>query len=89
MHRACESGFIWICYYPRPCTQAVTRGATGGKRRRRAASTASSWRTRVQTSSTLSADATTFYLTNVLEAYEGHVRVFARTWTAGIPRDFA
>ena len=47
------------------------------------------WRTRVQTSSTLSADATTFYLTNVLEAYEGNVRIFARTWTAGVPRDHA
>jgi len=45
------------------------------------------WRVRVETSSTLSADATTFHLTNAVDAYEDEVRVFDRTWTRRIPRD--
>jgi hypothetical protein len=45
------------------------------------------WSIRIVTSSTLRADATAFYLTNVLEAYEGPVRAFARTWRRAIPRD--
>jgi hypothetical protein len=48
---------------------------------------AAGWRTEVKTSSTLTADAGSFILTNVLEAFEGDVRVFAKTWTATIPRD--
>jgi hypothetical protein len=45
------------------------------------------WRTRIATSSTLSADAATFYATNILDAYEGETRVFAKTWHRAIPRD--
>ena len=45
------------------------------------------WRTRVETASTMSADATTFNVTNALDAYEGNVRVFAKTWTFTAPRD--
>lgn len=45
------------------------------------------WQTRVQTYSTMSADAAQFHLTNVLDAYEGDVRVFAKTWSTSIPRD--
>ena len=45
------------------------------------------WRTHVQTSSTLSSDATTFYVENTLEAYEGDVQVFTKTWKFQIPRD--
>ena len=45
------------------------------------------WQTRVETMSTMSADAEDFHVTNVLSAYEGDVRVFARTWTFTTPRD--
>jgi hypothetical protein len=45
------------------------------------------WRTRIATSSTLSADAGMFYTTNTLDAYEGDTRVFAKTWSCAIPRD--
>lgn len=45
------------------------------------------WRTRVETLSTLHADATTFHLTNQLDAYEGETQVFTRTWQCSIPRD--
>ncbi len=45
------------------------------------------WQTRVETHSTLSADATRFHVTNLLDAYEGPVRVFAKTWTFSVPRD--
>jgi len=34
----------------------------------------------------MSADADTFYITNVLDAYEGNTRVFTRTWHIQIPR---
>jgi predicted acyl esterase len=45
------------------------------------------WRTRVETVSAMTADAANFHLTNALEAYEGDVRVFAKTWHRSIPRD--
>ena len=45
------------------------------------------WQTRVETASTMSADAKAFHLTNALDAYEGAVRVFAKTWTLSVPRD--
>ncbi len=45
------------------------------------------WRTRVETTSAMSSDATTFYVTNGLDAYEGDTRIFTRTWTFTIPRD--
>ena len=45
------------------------------------------WRTRVETASTMSADAVAFRLTNVLDAYEGNARVFSKTWTKAVPRD--
>jgi hypothetical protein len=40
------------------------------------------WQVQVETSSTMSADAETFYVTNTIEAYEGNTRVFTK------PRDF-
>jgi putative CocE/NonD family hydrolase len=45
------------------------------------------WRVTVRTASTMSATATTFQVTNVLDAYEGDQRVFARTWHSEVPRD--
>jgi hypothetical protein len=45
------------------------------------------WQTRVETRSTLSADAERFHVSNLLDAYEGPVRVFARAWTFSVPRD--
>jgi hypothetical protein len=45
------------------------------------------WRTHVETTSTLTADHTHFHLTNQLDAFEGEVRVFARTWHCRVPRD--
>lgn len=45
------------------------------------------WRTRVETSSRMSADAESFHITNVLDAYEGNTRVFTKTWSFTVPRD--
>ncbi len=45
------------------------------------------WRTRVETTSTLTADAEAFHLTNALDAYENETRIFARTWSFAVPRD--
>jgi putative CocE/NonD family hydrolase len=45
------------------------------------------WRTRVETFSTLTADREAFLVTNEVRAYEGDGQVFARTWSASIPRD--
>jgi putative CocE/NonD family hydrolase len=45
------------------------------------------WRTCIQTQSSMSCDATHFHLFNMLEAYEGENRVFAKTWTCVVPRD--
>ena len=45
------------------------------------------WRTRVETSSVMSADADSFLVTNVLDAYEGDIRVFSKTWTFKVPRN--
>jgi hypothetical protein len=45
------------------------------------------WQTRVQTESVMTSTATHFLITNQLEAFEGEVRVFARTWSFSVPRD--
>jgi putative CocE/NonD family hydrolase len=45
------------------------------------------WRTRVETSSVMTADASAFHVTNVLDAYEGETRVSAKTWHFSVPRD--
>ena len=45
------------------------------------------WRTRVETVSTLSADADMFYVTNFVDAYAGNTRVFTRSWAFTVPRD--
>jgi putative CocE/NonD family hydrolase len=45
------------------------------------------WNTRVETSSVMTSDANHFHLTNVLDAYEGQVRVFTKSWTRQIPRE--
>jgi len=45
------------------------------------------WRTRVETDSRMTADATHFHLSNHMNAYEGDTRVFSKSWTKSIPRD--
>jgi uncharacterized protein len=45
------------------------------------------WRATVRTASTLSATASTFQVTNMLDAYEGDDRVFAKTWHTEVPRE--
>ena len=45
------------------------------------------WHTRVEIMSIMTSDADHFHLTNVLDAYEGQVRVFTKSWTKEIPRD--
>jgi uncharacterized protein len=45
------------------------------------------WRTRVETSSGMTADAESFRVTNSLDAYEEETRVFAKTWAFSVPRD--
>jgi putative CocE/NonD family hydrolase len=44
------------------------------------------WEVRAETFSRMTADADHFYVTNVLDAYEGNVRVFNKTWYVRIPR---
>ena len=45
------------------------------------------WQIRVETSSLMSAEAEHFLVTNTLDAYEGHIRLFTKTWHCVIPRD--
>jgi predicted acyl esterase len=45
------------------------------------------WRVHVETSSTMSADAETFYLTHSLDAYESNTRIFTKTGEFRVPRD--
>jgi hypothetical protein len=45
------------------------------------------WRTRVETDSVMTADATHFHLSNHMDAYEGDTRVFTKAWVRSIPRD--
>lgn len=45
------------------------------------------WRVRIEAASRMTADATHFHLSNHLDAYEGNVRVFTRSWTKAIARD--
>lgn len=44
------------------------------------------WQVRMETHSKLTADATHFYVSNQLDAYEGSVRVFSQAWHKKIPR---
>ena len=60
---------------------AVTRSARTSVLRR------GDWCVRVETSSALSAGDAAFHVTNMLEAYEGDVRTWAKTWDLEIPRD--
>ena len=45
------------------------------------------WRTRVETVSTMTSDADVFRVTNLVEAYEGETRIFAKTESITVPRD--
>lgn len=45
------------------------------------------WQTRVETSSKMSSEENSFIVTNLLEGYEGNVRVFSQVWSTSIPRD--
>jgi len=45
------------------------------------------WRVRIETSSVMTSDATTFRVTNMVDAYEGNTRIFSKTWTFTMPRD--
>lgn len=45
------------------------------------------WNITAKTYSDMTADADHFHLTNVLDAYEGKVRVFTKTWHLKIPRN--
>jgi len=45
------------------------------------------WCIKIETTSTMSADADNFHVTNALDAYEGNIRVFAKSWSSTIPRD--
>ncbi len=45
------------------------------------------WNTRVETSSLMTSDKEFFHLTNVLNAYEGAVRVCTKSWARKIRRD--
>ena len=45
------------------------------------------WHVRVEARSRLTADATSFHVTNTVEAFEGETRVFADSRTLSVPRD--
>jgi hypothetical protein len=45
------------------------------------------WRTRIETTSVITADARDFRVTNVLDAYERDTRIFSKTCTDVVPRD--
>ena len=45
------------------------------------------WRVRLETDSLMTADATHFHLSNRLDAYEGDVRVFTKSWITAVARD--
>jgi hypothetical protein len=45
------------------------------------------WGTRVETSSVMTSDKDYFHLTNILDAFEGQVRVFTKSWTRKIRRE--
>jgi hypothetical protein len=45
------------------------------------------WRTRIETTSLMTADARDFRVTNVLDAYECDTRIFSKTTTDVVPRD--
>lgn len=45
------------------------------------------WRTRVETVSTMTSDAESFRVTNLVDAYEGDTRIFTKTWTFSVARD--
>ncbi len=45
------------------------------------------WVTRVETCSVMTSDKEYFHLTNILDAYEGPVRVFTKSWTKKIRRE--
>jgi predicted acyl esterase len=44
------------------------------------------WDIRVETYSGMSADAEQFFITNKLDAYEGKIRVFSKSWNTTVPR---
>lgn len=46
------------------------------------------WHIRMATDNTLTADATHFHLSHLFEAYEGKTRVFTKSWTFKIAREF-
>jgi putative CocE/NonD family hydrolase len=46
------------------------------------------WQVRIETDSKMTADADSFHLSNHLEGYEKGNRVFAKSWTTTIPRDY-
>ncbi|HLH70543.1 MAG TPA: CocE/NonD family hydrolase [Candidatus Dormibacteraeota bacterium] len=46
-----------------------------------------SWRTRVETRSVMTATASTFVVSDLLEAFEGETRVFVKAWEVEVPRD--
>ncbi len=63
-----------------PLSAAVTcTGKIGLKR--------GEWAVRAETYSRMTSDAEAFHLTHVLDAYDGNVRVFSRTWDRRIPRN--
>jgi hypothetical protein len=45
------------------------------------------WQVRIETESKMTANANFFFVNNVLDAYEGHTRIFNKTWTVKIARD--
>ena len=65
-----------------PLSASVTCTGTAGLKR-------DDWDIRAETVSHMTADADHFYVTHVLDAYEGNVRVFSKTWHVKISRHLA
>lgn len=74
-----ESEDIFFILEDQPLSADVTCTGKMGLRR-------GDWEIMVDTYSRMTSDADYFYLTNVLDAYQGQVRVFTKTWDLKIPR---
>ena len=46
------------------------------------------WWIRIEMDSLMTSDATHFHLSNRIDAYEGNVRVFTKSWVTAVPRDY-
>ncbi|MGA8113191.1 MAG: CocE/NonD family hydrolase [Actinocatenispora sp.] len=73
-----EDRFSWLPSDPASAVVECDRTETVGR---------GGWRTLVRTASRMTADGSTFFVSNRVEAFHGDTRVFHRTWRSWVPRD--